>query len=143
MTLEEILEESKEIGLTSLSDLARESLRNPILFHKYNREYATARKKLKAMEREKKKIIRELFLYYTGKADNSIVKRKGVIDFKIMKSDISVFIDSDPEMVEVQSLLDDAAVKVETIENILLAIKQRGWDIKNAVEFQKFISGAN
>jgi lipocalin len=69
------------------------------------------------------------------------MKRKGIIDFKIMKSDTETFIKSDPEMLEVQELLDEAQVKVETLEELINAVKQRGWDIKNAIEFQKFTQG--
>jgi hypothetical protein len=142
MTLEEILEQSKADLKMDITNLAIESTRNPTLHHKYVKEWAFSKRKVKAMERQKAKVERELFLYYTGKADVAVLKRKGPIDFKILKSDVSTFIESDPEMEEVQILLDEAEVKLETLESILSAISRRNWDVRNAVEYLKFTQGA-
>ncbi len=142
MSLDEIIAQStKDLAISSTNSLAVEAIRAPAIFSKYMKEYVSAKGKWKALEREKAKVARELFLYYSGKADPAVLKRKGPIDFKILKSDIDTFIKADPEMVEVQTILDELDLKVEVLGNIVRQVKDRDWNIRNAVEYLKFSNG--
>lgn len=142
MTIEEIIEQSeKDFAISNTNSLALECLRNAQIHSKYLKEYASAKKKLNAMVRQKAKVERELFMYYTGKADVAVLKRKGPIDFKILKSDVDTFIKADQEMMEVQELLDEAERKVDIVGKLVIRVKDRQWDIKTAIEYLKFANG--
>jgi hypothetical protein len=142
MSIEEILDQAeKDFVIPNTESLASEAIRNSSLHSKYMKLYGLAKKKYNAMVREKSRVERELFMYYTGKADVSVLKRKGPIDFKILKSDVDTFIKSDTEMVEIQEVLDDAELKVDTLGRYVIRVKDRGWDIKHAIEYLKFSNG--
>ncbi len=86
-------------------------------------------------------LYRQKWEYYGGKADAKIYETKP-FDLKVLKSDLSIYIESDEEII----LLENKIVYLETVikyvDGVLKSIQSRGWDIKNAIELRKFVDGA-
>lgn len=141
MKIEEILDQSEKDLKLDLSDLGRESIRTPEIFHKYMKEYTQMKKKYNQLQNLKRTILKDLFLYYSGKGDANTIKRKGDFDYKILKSDIQIFLDADEEMQEVLTKLNEVEESLESLQKILDQVKDRTWTIKNIVAYMQYTSG--
>ena len=61
---------------------------------------------------------------------------------KILKQDLPIYLESDEELIKAKQKVEYNAMCMDSCERILKQIQQRGWDIKNAIEWRKFVDGA-
>ena len=80
------------------------------------------------------------FEYYTGKADPEVYKEnpKGI---KVLKGDLDLYLDADPDLRKIEESLGYIQSKVTFLEKTLKNIENRNWNIKNTIEWRKFLSG--
>ena len=96
---------------------------------------------LKKMEETKFKISKkEKWQYYTGKADPEIYIDKP-FDYKVLRQDIDKYMDADPDLIKISSKIEYYQVMISFLDSILKTINNRTYQIKNAIEWQKFIRG--
>ena len=121
--------------------LDEESIKIPQLHSKYLK-YLSDVKLLKIKkEMEYKVLLREKFEYYTGKADESVYKEKP-FDLKILKQDLSLYMDSDPEIQELSARINYYEEIMFFLEKVLHCLNNRGFQIKNSIDWQKFMQGS-
>ena len=60
----------------------------------------------------------------------------------VLKSDVPMYIDSDKDIIKLNLKVALQNEKVDVLEAIIKAIKDRGYQIKNAIEYEKFKVGA-
>jgi len=96
---------------------------------------------LKKAEYEHKTMIKNKWEYYTGKADPGVYKEKP-FDIKVLKSDVHIYMDSDPELQRADQKVAYLNQIVKYLEQILRGVNNRSFLIKNAIEWKKFTSGA-
>ena len=90
---------------------------------------------------EMKRLIRDKWLYYKGKAPATIYKEMP-FDLKLTtKEEISMFIDADEEVGKLQFKIDYIETVLAFLEGVLRQINNRNFQIKNAIEWEKFKSG--
>ena len=87
-----------------------------------------------------KRLYREKWEYYGGKADAKIYASKP-FDLKVLKSDLSVYIESDEDIIQIEHKVAYLETVVKYIDGVLRSINSRGWDIKNAIDWKKFEAG--
>ena len=87
-----------------------------------------------------KRLYREKWEYYGGKADAKVYVTKP-FDLKVLKSDLSVYIESDDEIIQCEHKVAYLETVVKYIDGVLKSINSRGWDIKNAIDWKKFEAG--
>ena len=87
-----------------------------------------------------KRLYREKWEYYGGKADAKVYITKP-FDLKVLKSDLSVYIESDDEIIQCEHKVAYLETVVKYIDGVLKSINSRGWDIKNAIDWKKFEAG--
>ena len=96
---------------------------------------------LKKMEETKFKILKkEKWQYYTGKADPEIYIDKP-FDYKVLRQDVDKYMDADPDLIKISSKIEYYQVMISFLDSILKTINNRTYQIKNAIEWQKFIRG--
>ena len=88
-----------------------------------------------------KRLYREKWEYYGGKADAKIYASKP-FDLKVLKTDLSVYITSDEEVIDAENKIGYLETIVDYIKGVIKSVDNRGWDIKNAIEWKKFEAGA-
>ena len=121
--------------------LDEESIKIPQLHSKYLK-YLSDVKLLKIKkEMEYKVLLREKFEYYTGKADESVYKEKP-FDLKILKQDLSLYMDSDSEIQELSARINYYEEIMFFLEKVLHCLNNRGFQIKNSIDWQKFMQGS-
>jgi hypothetical protein len=141
MTLDELQQSAeKDLKMDDL-ELGDESLKSATLHQKYLTIYNTFRQLLLMNEGTYRVLYRKKWEYYGGKAD-PIVYRDNPFDHKILKVDIPIYLDSDEELIKAKQKVEYYKMCVDSCERILKQIQQRGWDIKNAIEWRKFVDGA-
>ena len=60
---------------------------------------------------------------------------------KILRQDLDVYLNADKELGELQSKIDYTKQKVDFVENIIKQLVNRGYLIKNAIDFMRFQTG--
>ena len=88
-----------------------------------------------------KRLYREKWEYYGGKADAKIYASKP-FDLKVLKTDLAVYITSDEEIINAENKIGYLETVVDYIKGVIKSVDNRGWDIKNAIEWKKFEAGA-
>jgi len=84
---------------------------------------------------------KEKWEYYTGKAPQQVYATKP-FNLKILKTDIDKYMDSDEELVKLKSKVDYIQTVIDFLDRTLKQISNRGFQIKNAIDWRKFTSGA-
>ena len=141
MTLEELQTiAEKDLKMDDL-ELADESLKTASLHQKYLTIYNNFRQ-LKLMNEGSYNVLkRKKWEYYTGKAEPQVY-RDNPFDHKVLKADLHIYMDSDEDLIKAKQKVEYYAMCMDSCERILKQIQQRGWDIKNAIEWRKFVDGA-
>jgi Recombination, repair and ssDNA binding protein UvsY len=125
------------------SELGVESLKIPILHHKYYKLYVQEALQLKAFEQDYKKLYRLKYEYYMGVLDQETLIEKGwnPNPLKILKQDLSIYIDADEDLQRIQAKIDIQKQKNSFLESAIKTISNRGFLIKNAIDWERFKVG--
>ena len=59
-------------------------------------------------------------------------------DLKVLKTDLGVYISADEEIIDAENKIGYLETVVDYIKGVIKSIDNRGWDIKNAIEWKKF-----
>ena len=122
------------------TELDMESGRTPQLHNKYLKLYTQCSLQLKKTRDDRKSLYRDKWEYYTGKADSSVYVDKP-FDLKILKADVGMYIDADIEYQEITQKEEYIKTMVDYLERILKQITARQWEIRNTIEWKKFLHG--
>ena len=88
-----------------------------------------------------RRLIKEKWLYYKGKAPSSVYKEMP-FDLKLTtKEEITMFIDADEDITKLQFKIDYIDQVLSFLDGVLRMINSRTYHIKNAIEWKKFQSG--
>lgn len=141
MNLEELQSlAEKDLKIDDL-ELGDESLKTASLHQKYLNIYNTFRQLHLMNEGTYNVLKRKKWEYYGGKADPEVY-RDNPFDHKILKQDIPLYLESDEELIKAKQKVEYYKMCMDSCERILKQIQSRGWDIKNAIEWRKFVDGA-
>ena len=118
-----------------------DSLAIPQLHMKYMEFYNTYSLMKKEREIEMRRLIKDKWLYYKGKAPSSVYKQMP-FDLKLTtKEEITMFIDADEDITKLQFKIDYIDQVLSFLDGVLRMINSRTYHIKNAIEWKKFQSG--
>jgi hypothetical protein len=125
-------------------NLDLESIKTPQIHNKYLNILHDESIMLHKQMIEHKELKRLKWEYYLGKLDQETLKHKGWVPFglKILRTDLDVYLESDADLLKLESRIFHIKEKVKYIESILQSIGRRGWDIKSSIEWKKFMSGS-
>lgn len=142
MNLEELFLEANKDLIIDNSELDREALRNPYLYGKYLKFHCQSKAEYKNTEEEYKKMYLDKYQYYTGKADPEVYKEKP-FDLKVLKGDVNMYLDADEDLSNMRKAVEYSKSRVDYLEKTLKNIQDRNWHIKSAIDWRKFLEGAN
>ena len=140
MTLDELkLQVQRDLKVDN-EHLDTESLKNQEIkanYLDYKSRYELLLYKAKG---DYKRMYREKWEYYGGKADAKIYATKP-FDLKVLKTDLAVYISADEEMINAENKVGYLETVVDYIKGVIKSVDNRGWYIKNAIEWRKFEAG--
>ena len=140
MTLDELKVQVANDLKVNDERLDTESLKNQELYTKYLDTKSNFELLMYKAKSDYKILYRQKWEYYGGKADAKIYETKP-FDLKVLKSDLSVYIESDEEIITIENKIVYLETTVKFLEGVQRSIQSRGWDIKNAIEWRKFEAG--
>ena len=121
-------------------DLHQQSYKNQIIKPKWLDYKSKYKLMLFQCKAEHKRLYREKWEYYGGKSDAKIYAAKP-FDLKVLKTDLGIYINSDDDIIEVEKKIIYYETVIEFIDGVIKSIDSRGWDIRNAQDWKKFIAG--
>jgi len=144
MKIEDIIVMWQSDSKIDETELSRESLNIPILHGKYLKHFSDERLKLRAFKMKQKQLQQRLMDYYRGDLNNPedlAELGREPYPYKRLKQDINYYVDSDDEMVQLNTKIAYQQEMVDVLEEIIKAINSRGYVIKNSLDFLRFTSG--
>jgi len=140
LKLEDIMNETEKYLEIDETNLARESLETPKIYGKLLRIRTNESMLLQRFRFQIKKLYQDKRDYYLGRADPEVYKAKP-FNVRIMKSEVDSYIDADEEIGELNLKIEVQAEKLNYLDNALKQIANRGFSIKNALDYQKMMNG--
>jgi len=146
INLENILKEWEEDCAIPQHQLDEVSRQTPSLHAKYLQYHALAKLQLKRSENNQKTLLKQKWLYYNGKMDEQELRATGwdldpFNGLKVLKGDMDLYYDSDPEIQKSEELIAYHKTLTETLSSIVDTLKWRHQTIKNIIEWRKFEAG--
>ena len=131
------------IGQSSLDESSRQT---PLLHAKYLELLSTAKLRLKKAEQDQKVLLKDKWLYYNGKMDQSEIEEKGwkpdpFDGLKILKGEMDYYYDSDPEIQHSVEKIEYIKTTIDTLNEILNNVNWRHQTISNMIKWRIFESG--
>lgn len=144
MKLELIQQQWEKDTQIDRSELGEEALRIPKLHSKYYNMYSEERMVLRALERSHRNLKTTKYEYYNGTISQDQLNEQGWEPFqlRILKSDIPMYLESDKDLQDLQARIDMQSEKVEFLESIIKSLPARGFNIKSAIDWERFKVGA-
>ena len=138
--IEDIISSWREDCKLDDTELDIEALKIPNLHAKYLKMLAEHRVKLRALRIKQKQLNQTLYDYYKGDLNNpedlTTIKRDPWPK-TVLKQDMPMYIESDEEMVKMNSKVAMQEEIVGVCEEILKSINNRGFQIKNAIDWRR------
>ena len=134
MDFDKIIEEWKQDCPIDDTTLDKESVKIPTLHGKYLELPSREKIFLNYLEVEYKKLYREKWEYYSGKAEKPF-------QLKLLKTDLHIYLDSDDKLCELKEKIDTQKQKVSYVESVIKSLETRSFHITNAINWRKFTAG--
>ena len=140
--IQELWHKDREIDYT---ELGTESIRIPLIHDKYLKIFTDERIRLKGVEFELSKIVRTKTEYYSGKMSQEELEKRGWEQYlgRLLKNEITNYIESDDDVIKLKQQLVVLQEKVSYLDSVIRMINNRGFQIKNALDWLKFTNGNN
>ena len=139
--LEKIQEMWEKDSKIDPDNLHTESLNIPSLHAKYHDIFNNLYLLRKRAEQQRKNIRHERYEYYSGKADPDIYIENPFPKKIRDKDTMQKYLDADERLQQINLKIDYYETIMSYLESILKQISNRTYQIKNAIEWSKFVSG--
>ena len=141
MNLEKIQEMWQKDSVIDPDNLHDESLKIPQLHSKYYTVYNTITLLREKARTSYSKIKLERYNYYTGKAEPEVYA-EDPFPYKVREKDaIQRHLEADERLTNIDLKIRYYDSTLKFLEEIIKTISNRTYQIKNAIEWQKFQSG--
>ena len=122
------------------TELDLESIRTPQLHNKYLKLFTKYSLQLKKVKDDYDGLYKFKWEYYTGKSTMEVYQAEP-FDLKVLKVDVGIYLDADTELQRLGQKKEYLNVAVVYLERVLREINNRNWNIRNAIEWKKFLHG--
>ena len=139
--LEKIQEIWEKDAVIDPDNLHTESLKIPSLHAKYYEIYNNLILLRKKAEQQRKNIRHERYEYYSGKSDPDVYVQNPFPKKIRDKDTMTKYLDADEKLSSSSLKIDYYDTMLSYLEDIIKQIHQRNYQIKNAIEFNRFIAG--
>ena len=136
--IKDMLEKDRSIDHTQLDT---ESLKIPEQAVKYQQLAHDEAVILRYLEREYNIMKLNRWMYYMGKADDEVYDKEP-FDHKVLRSDVNTFLDADSKLCNLQDRIICQTEKLKLVVEAGKVMQNKSFNIKNALEHQKFMGGA-
>lgn len=126
------------------TELGNESIRLSSLHAKYIDVYKQQKLRCQKLSSDYAKLSRLKFRYYSGNLNGTeelkVLGWEPMIE-KYLRADVNIMVEGDEDIMELKNKLNYAELFVDCCEKIVKEIHQRSFNIRNAIEWEKFTQG--
>lgn len=144
MNIDEIMSEWKTDSDIDVTELAYESIKIAKLHQKYY-EYLIKEKLLFKKNESDLKLLRlEKYEFYTQGHNEETLKKGWELPSKgmVIKSEIPMYLEGDKDIINLNLKISYQQEKIDLLQSIIKSLNNRGYNIKSAIDWIKFTSGA-
>jgi hypothetical protein len=141
--LEQVLENWEKDSVIDQTEPSREIIRIPLLHSKYLNVLTKSKLASKKAHFDYLQMKKKKWEYYTGKLSQDELDEYRWEPFPFtLKSDINLYIESDPDLIKLlqKKIVHDEIVSV--IEAIMSELKSRTFQLRDVITWERFINGA-
>ena len=145
MNIDEIHEMWKEDCQIDDDHLDTESIKTPNLHAKYLRIVMNFKMKLSALQVEYNTLRQKKFRYYRGEMGKDELTELGWQQWqgvKPLKNEMEEFLEGDADLNKINMKCEYIKHVIEALDSIMSQLKARDWQIRNSIEWKKFIAGS-
>ena len=145
MKLEDIQELWHRDSEIDYTELGTESIRIPQIHDKYLKIFTDERIRLKGIEFELSKMVRTKTEYYSGKMSQEELETRGWEQYlgRLLKNEMASYIESDEDVIKLKQQIVVLQEKINYLDSVIRMVNNRGFQIKNALDWLKFTNGNN
>ena len=124
-------------------ELGNEAIKIPKLHSKYYKIYIDERLALRKAQADYKVLLKDKQVYYMGGMDKAELDERGWEQnpIRVLKADLPTYIDADPDIIKQALKIGYQQEKVDFLESIIKTLRERGFNIKSAIEWARFQVG--
>ena len=143
MKLEQILEMWDKDSKIDRTNLGEEALNIPSLHAKYYRILVNEKLVLRKYEEEMKVLKFDKYEFFTEGPNEESINRGWKLPARgrILKNEVSSYIESDSDIIKLSLKIGIQHEKVGLLESIIKTIGGNSFNIRNAIEYEKFKLG--
>lgn len=143
MKIEKIFEEWDADTDFDKTELGDEALKVSKLHHKYFRILSQERITRRSLEADLKILRLEKFEFYTQGPSKESVERGWEMPpiGRVVKSEVNNYMEADKDMIALSLKIGIQNEKIDLLESIIKTILSRGYNIKAAIDWEKFKMG--
>ena len=130
-----------DLDKIDVTKLQTESAETPLIYSRYMNQYNEVFAKLKWYKMEYDVLYLDKWKYYLGKADIQVYL-KSPLPEKVLKTDVSMYISADPDIIELKKKMTSYEIQEKDLEKKLKEISSRSFHIRNIIEWEKFQVGS-
>ena len=136
--IKDMLERDKSIDYTQLDTASLKIPEQAVKYQQLSHDEAVI---LRYLEREYNIMKLRRWMYYMGKASDEEYEKEP-FDHKVLKSDVNLFLEADKKLNELQDRIILQTEKLKLVVEAGKIMQNKSFNIKNALEHQKFMGGA-
>jgi hypothetical protein len=142
LKLEEILKSWEADADIDQTEPGKELLKIPKLHGKYLDSLIKHKMASKKANFDYLRMRKLKWEYYTGKLSKDELQELGWEPFQFtLKSDVSFYLESDTDLIKLLEKKIYHEEVVSVIESIMSEVKQRAWELKSFIDWERFIGG--
>jgi hypothetical protein len=141
-SLEQVLKFWENDAVIDQTEPGKELIRIPTLHNKYLTVLTKHKIAVKKAHFDYLRMRKIKWEYYTGKMSHEELKEYGWEPFQFtLKSDISTYLEADGDLIKLLEKKVYHEEVVSVIESIMSELKQRTWQLRDFISWEKFIGG--
>ena len=122
------------------TDLGQLALDIPFQHNKYLNHYTDIQQIKTSLEFQIRKVVREKREYYSGEADAKTYAAKP-FGSKLTSAEMKTYLDSDDDVINLEAKVKYLDQMLYWLDQVMKQISNRGFQIKSAIEWEKFVNG--
>lgn len=125
-------------------NLGNEAISISQLHHKYYQIYLAEKATYFALEKQYKKLKLQKYEFYTqgpSKQSEQFNWQLPPIG-KIIKSEVAMYVDADDDLLDLDMRIKFQLEKLSYVDSIIKSLTNRGFQIKSAIEYERFKMGS-
>ena len=125
------------------TDLGKLALEIPFQHNKYLNHYIDLLQIKTSLEFEVRKLVKEKKEYYGGEADAKTYAEKPFGTHIKTQDKMKTYIEADTDVINVEAKVKYIEQMLYFLDSVMKQVSNRGFQIKSAIEWEKFVNGTD